>query len=250
MLWCLWGAKGGSGCSVTTAAAALRTARRNPVLLVDLGGGDLSHILGVPPSRPGLARWLRHPNPPPDSLARIEVPVADRLALLPFPDAQPGGRREVGGDDLEQLRPDPRERVHLLAHLLAADERTVVVDLGLAPAAGPSLTGSGFAAFISIADRSTLVTRLCYIGLRAALERPVPDDVIIVAEPDRALRPSDVTAALGVGVSVIRWDPAVARAVDAGLLAQRLPRALSRIPLPARPSAQPTGGSQHRAEVR
>ena len=56
-----------------------------------------------------------------------------------------------------------------------------------------------------------------------------PTGVVLVDEPSRSLTRADVEAALGVPVvAVVQVDPAVARAVDAGLLASRLPRTLAR----------------------
>lgn len=251
MIWCTWAAKGGSGCSVVAAAAALLSARRRQVLLVDLAGGDQARILGVEPEGPGLTRWLRHPNPPPDSLARLEVPVAADIALLPFRGSDLAADVSTGSppDDV-----DLGERWVLLAHLLAADERLVVVDLGLglvpwaASHAGPDPV-SASVAIAGVAERCTLVTRLCYLALARAMEQPVPDDVIVVAEPDRALRVADVEAALRVPVAAIRCDPAVARAVDAGLLTRRLPRALRRIPLAVAGAADPRTSAPSRVEL-
>lgn len=244
MVWCFRGSKGGSGCSVMAAAAAMLTARRDPVLLVDLAGGDQARILGVDPRGPGLVRWLHHPNPPPDSLARLELPVAGRLSLLPFrgSDDDPEGSAGSAGHGM-----DFDERLNLLAHLLAADERLVVVDLGLPGPVDAGRSGSthppAFGAVLGVAERSTLVTRLCYLALVRAMEQPVPDDVIVVVEPDRALRAADVEAALRVPVATVRWDPSVARAVDSGLLIRRLPRALHRIPLALSPPASRTVAS-------
>jgi hypothetical protein len=56
------------------------------------------------------------------------------------------------------------------------------------------------------------------------------DGIILVREPGRALRGHDLTAALGIPILVeVTVDPTVARAVDAGLLPQRLPRPLDRL---------------------
>lgn len=53
--------------------------------------------------------------------------------------------------------------------------------------------------------------------------------MVLLAEPGRALGPADLEECLGVPVTAeVAVDPAVARAVDAGLLATRLPRRLSR----------------------
>ena len=52
---------------------------------------------------------------------------------------------------------------------------------------------------------------------------------MLVGEPQRALRRKDVEDVLGVDVmAVIPWRPAVATAVDAGLLGRRLPAPLER----------------------
>jgi hypothetical protein len=78
--------------------------------------------------------------------------------------------------------------------------------------------------------RSVLVTRACYLSLRrlpAQVRRPT--EVALVVEPGRALGRADVEAVVGSPVRMrIPLDPAIARAVDAGLLARRAPRALLR----------------------
>ena len=56
------------------------------------------------------------------------------------------------------------------------------------------------------------------------------DGIVLVREPGRGLRGQDVTTALSIPILVeVTVDPAVARAVDAGLLPQRLPRTLDRL---------------------
>jgi hypothetical protein len=53
--------------------------------------------------------------------------------------------------------------------------------------------------------------------------------VILVDEPGRGLAQRDVEHALGVPIeAVVSLDPTVSRAVDAGLLASRLPRVMTR----------------------
>jgi hypothetical protein len=80
------------------------------------------------------------------------------------------------------------------------------------------------------ASTSLLVLRPCYLSLRRALQAPVrPSGVILVTEPGRSLGRSDVEEVLGVPIrAVVGVDPAVARAVDAGVLPARLPRGLER----------------------
>ncbi len=56
-----------------------------------------------------------------------------------------------------------------------------------------------------------------------------PSGIVLIEEPERSLRRRDVVDALGVPlVAVVDWEPVVHRAVDAGLLASRLPRALEK----------------------
>jgi hypothetical protein len=73
----------------------------------------------------------------------------------------------------------------------------------------------------------------CYLALRAALEAPwKADGVILVSEPGRALRAADVADVLGIPIlAEVPFDPVVARAVDAGVLLDRVGRLPSLRPL-------------------
>ena len=95
------------------------------------------------------------------------------------------------------------------------------VDAGTGEPASCLLTGD---------VRTLLVTRACYIGLqRARAIRCRPDGVVLVCEPGRGLKSSHVEQSIGAPVvASISVDPAVARAVDAGLLTARVPRLLQR----------------------
>ena len=79
------------------------------------------------------------------------------------------------------------------------------------------------------AEQSLLIIRPCFMAIRRAQRLTIrPTGIVLVDEPGRALTSTDVERALGVGVvAEVRLDPAVARAVDAGLLIARLPRSLS-----------------------
>lgn len=204
---CFFSAKGGSGCSVSAAAAALQAARSGPTLLVDLAG-DQPGILGITADGDGLGAWYEADAPPPDALSRLEVAVAPNLRLLPL-----GVRRAVASP----------AQYRVLASLLAEDSRTVVVDVGCDSIPAVALLGA--------ATRSVLVTRACYLALRAAGYGPNADEILLIEEPGRALGKSDISAALGLPVSVtVPWDPAIARAVDAGLMStQRIPRSLRKV---------------------
>lgn len=62
-----------------------------------------------------------------------------------------------------------------------------------------------------------VVTRNCYLAIRRNLDVPA-DGVIVIEEPDRALRVSDITSVLSKpAVLTIPLTPTTARKVDAGL---------------------------------
>ncbi len=74
---------------------------------------------------------------------------------------------------------------------------------------------------MAAASDSLLVTRACYLSLRRLVAGPVrPSGVVLVTEAGRALGRADVEDVVGVPVvAEVPIEPAVARAVDAGLLA-------------------------------
>jgi hypothetical protein len=174
---------------------------------VDLGG-DLPAALGIgEPSGPGLGDWLAaEDDVGADALARLEIDAAPDLTLL------------ASGSDIAVRA----GRAEALMSILARDDRTVVVDAGTArtPLA---------LELVSTATESLLVLRPCYLALRRAVAVPIrPSSVVLVHEAGRALTRRDVEEVLGVPVGAeVDADPAVARAVDAGLLAGRLPRSLA-----------------------
>ena len=224
-MWCLWSAKGGSGCSVMSAAAAVMMSRRQQVLLVDLGGGGLASVLGVEPGPVGLQHWLARPDPPIDALARMEVDAGANLRLLGWSGREIEPSCAPSDDEM-------RTRFKQLGLMLNADHRPVIVDLGDLGRFDVLDRLSRRGVVRESARRVTLVTRLCYQAVVAATLHPKPDDIVVVAEPGRALRIADLRSALGVEqFATIRWDPAVARAADSGLLGRRLPRPLLRLPV-------------------
>ena len=205
-----WALKGGVGTTVVTAALGLTLNRAgHDVLLVDLAG-DLPATLGLPePDGPGLTDWLATGDDvPADGLGRIELPAVPGLAVLPR------GRGRLG----------PTARVEALVAALDP-RRSVVVDCGVLGRCEPDR-----AVVAARSTHSLLVTRACYLALRRAADPPLrPSGVVLVTEPGRALDRTDVEAVVGAPVRAeVALDPAVARAVDAGLLASRLPRGLER----------------------
>jgi hypothetical protein len=216
MVTLCWAAKGGSGTTVVAAALALASPR--PSLLVDLDG-ELPAVLGLPaPERPGVAEWLDSDTTV-DHLADLLIDIGPRTWLLPW-------RAEVSeiGTTATTWSADHVRWATLgdwLRDWSAQWGCDVSVDVGTRLPPEPLIARS---------DRSLLVTRACYLSLRRAVrlgERPT--GVILVDEPGRGLGARDVEHALGVPVeATMGFDPAVSRAVDAGLLASRLPRAMTR----------------------
>lgn len=74
-------------------------------------------------------------------------------------------------------------------------------------------------------DRLTVVTTACYLALRHILAANYSSfDMILVLEHGRSLDGADVEEIIGVPAIVVDHDPAIARAVDAGLLLARVPK--------------------------
>ena len=143
---------------------------------------------------------------PIDGLTSLELEVAPGLGLLP-----------------RGSEPDPA-RLGVLAAVLGEGARTVVVDAGVADdvhwAAGRGV--------------EVVVLRCCYLAVRRAGRLASSTRLVVIEEPGRALRSSDVAAAVGVAPwRRLTLDPAVARSVDAGLLGVRLPRSLRSLDLAA-----------------
>lgn len=207
MLIAFWGAKGGAGATtVAVLVGALWGQRSGPRPLIADLGGDVPAVLGLSePQGAGLTDWIRAgAQVSAEALKQLEVD-AGSFGLLPLGDGTLDGHGEP------------------LAAALASLGRPVIADCG----SRPEGVQRGVAASV---PRSVLVTRPCYLALRrAALSSLRPSEVIVVDEPGRALRPVDIESALGAPVvAVVPFDPAVSRAVDAGLLGARPPRAVMR----------------------
>jgi len=184
-------AKGGSGTTVTAGALGLLLAARHR------GGGYVVDLLGDLPAALGIAE--------PDGAAVAEVNSA--LRLLP-----------------RCMTPDATQTQWLsLATELQSLRGPVVVDVGTL------IPGK---ALLDAASASYLVTRPCYLALRRATHRIHQGEVgvdgcILVNEPGRALTRSDVASVLQTPVCAdVPFETTISRAVDAGLLSHRVPRAL------------------------
>ncbi len=214
MVTLCWAAKGGSGTTVVAAALALSSLR--PSLLVDLDG-ELPAVLGLPePDRPGIAEWLASDTSA-DHLAELLIDIGPRTWLLPW---RTGLFDRHGGDVDRARRPlgNPRrlaprlvEPVGLRRHRRRRHPHPArAVD-------GPrrSLTARDSTVLSLAASSSTKPgsadgrdpRRRTWTWPRTTRRR---------ARPRRTSR--------GGGQS----RPGRARAVDAGLLASRLPRVMTR----------------------
>ena len=213
MLLALWSPKGGSGTSVVAAALALVAAARGETRLADLGG-DQPAILGLPPlaSFATLVDWLAGgASSPTEWLDDMALPVVPGLSLLPGGPAA-AAAPEAGAALAVALR----------------DSETAIVDVG---SGADRIDGAG-RAVVDIADAAVIVMRPCYLGLRAAVADPrlgASAGVVVIEEPGRALDGEDVASVLGLPViGRFPYRAEIARAVDAGVLRDRLPAALSR----------------------
>lgn len=201
MLTVCYAAKGGQGC--TTIAATLGVLS-TPATIVDLAG-DIPAVLGLPePSGPGITNLLAADRAlTEDDLDSCALPAADALRVVP---------RGDGHVD------DTSARWRHLASLLADNDHTFYVDAGV----GSPITKH--------AASRLLVIRHCYLALRRArLSATRPTGVISLREPGRSLDNTDIERIVGVPVrATVEVAPEVARAIDAGLLAFRLPSPLER----------------------
>ena len=216
MVLSCWSAKGGSGTTVVAVALSVLLAGEVEAgsLLVDLEG-DAPVVFGISqPEGPGITDWLAaSPSVGTAALERLEHSAADGVRMIP------SGRRALSSE----------ERAALCVQHFKNDQRPVVVDVGC-------VTGDTDAddlvrrSFLEASTTSLLVTRACFLSLRRAMTLPIrPTGIVLIEESGRALGGSDIEDILGVPVvASIDIDPAVARSVDSGLFATRLPATMGR----------------------
>ncbi len=185
--------KGGQGCTTIAVVLAVLAAQSNqPTLLLDTRG-DAAPILGVSDPVPSCTFA--------DAIAHAVEPC-DRLRVA-----------SVAGDQINT------DAISAIRELVAAGHR-VIVDTGI--------DHDVLHRFDPLSPQRLLVTRPCYLALRRAIGVPfVPDHVVLIAEHQRSLTERDVSLALALPVTSVPDDPGIARAIDAGLLAARLPRCLA-----------------------
>ena len=207
-----WSVKGGNGTTVVAAALALVLAQHHEAgaRLIDMSGDTPSALGMSEPASEGIAEWLSatdHPGA--EALNNLMLPVTAHLGVIPR------GRNIIVPS---LVNPD---RLRDLALVVAESDLPTIVDAGSGLATIP---------IIEYATRSLLIIRPCYLALRrASLLTTKPDGVIVITEPGRALGVHDVESVVGAPVlAEIPFDPAIARAVDAGLLAGRVPTLLTK----------------------
>jgi hypothetical protein len=199
---------------VLAAACAAVLARRGPCRLADLAGDQPAVLgLGTDPET-GLAEWLATgPDAPVDALDRLAVEVAPGLHLIPPGTARPLAPHAAAAAGAA------------LGAALAASEVPCVVDAGRAELPASRMV-------VEVADVSVLVVRGCYLSLRRAVHAPLTAraaGLAFVDEPGRSLGASEARDVLDRPVLArVPVRPAIARAVDAGVLAVRPPEALAR----------------------
>lgn len=166
-------------------------------MLLDLCG-DSSAVLGMQePVSPGINDWL------------AENQTAGADDLLALGNAQGAVLVIHPGDRFVQGAP----RWDALTQAVCGWGFPVVIDAGT----------RYFPDSLRVAaSQVLLVTRQCYLSLRRATRLTRPTGAVLVKEDGRVLTPADVESVLGVPiVATVPVDPAVARAVDAGVLPVR-----------------------------
>jgi len=203
-----WSVKGGSGTTVVASTLALVHAEKSPrgALIVDLAG-DVPAVLGLAePNGIGISEWFaQNENSSRMALQSIAIQATANLQLI-----SRGSGQIVANANFAEL-----------AASLATFDLPVVVDAGC---------GVVPTELLARASSSLLITRPCYLSLRRAAQLNVaPTGVVLINEPGRALGKRDVESVIGAPViAEITFDATISRAVDAGLLASRLPGMLAK----------------------
>lgn len=216
MLVALWSPKGGSGTSVLAATCSLVLAREAGAARLGDLDGDHPAIFGLGAEPPvGLVDWLNAgPEAPTEALDRLAVEAAPGVALLPR-----------GGSERTLAPVALAEAGAALAVALRDGPVATIVDCGRA-------SDPATRALVEVADVSVVVVRGCYLALRRALRAPAlacSTGVVLVEEKERSLSEREVSDVLDIPVLArVPVKTAIFRAVDAGVLAARVPEAIAR----------------------
>ena len=197
--------KGGSGTTVVASllAAALAHQGSRHVRLIDFAG-DVPAALGLAePQHDGVHQWLTTPDAGIEELCALDIDTIPGMSVVPR-----GTRTLTDAHDV---------RLRALVSTAQMPQVDTIVDAG---------SGSGVVrTVVECAPRSILVVRPCYLALRAAARSNLRiDGVVLLTEAGRSLGARDVESVLHSPVlAEIPVLPQVARLVDAGLLASRVP---------------------------
>lgn len=205
-----WSVKGGSGTTVVASTIALMRAAESQrgALLVDLAG-DVPAVLGLAESSgPGINDWFANC----DHGSRMTL---QSIAI------QATANLQIIARGSKQLDAKENRNFTELCAALKSFDLPIIVDAGCG-LPSPDLLAN--------ASSSLLITRPCYLSLRRAAQLSVsPTGIVLINEAGRALGKHDVEAVIGAPViAEIDFDSVIARAVDAGLLASRIPTIMSK----------------------
>lgn len=196
-----WSAKGGSGSTVVAAFTARAMASAGQRTLLIDADGDQPAVFGFNSTTEmptiGLAQWSESSKDvPARSLLQVSIDVLLNLRLV-----------ISGLDERVTLSSDAFRR-------LAEDfsGTSMVIDVGDNKDAA--------CAAMPFAHASYCVIRPCYLAASRLRRQPVPaHGLVVIEESGRTLNAEDLSNALGVPIAArMKWDSAVARAVDAGRL--------------------------------
>ena len=172
--------------------------RGNNTLLIDLCGDVPAAIGMAEPHGPGINDWLNEDNiGDPQQMVMLGTPVIPGLVVLHR------GARFVTGEP----------RWEALAAAISSLPHDVIIDAGTTYV--PEV-------LTQAVNNVSMVVKPCYLSLRRASRLARPSNVFVIKEENRALTVKDVGNVLGVPVAAeIPYEPAISRAVDAGLLTAR-----------------------------
>lgn len=198
--------KNGNGVTVTAASYALLSASRGTKTVVLDMCGDQPATLGQPePQGAGLNDWLSEAS---------SATLTDLLAH----------GREATNNLLVVHRGsqfiDGEPRWIDMVNAIADSPYLFIIDAGAGRLPHP---------LVEAAHKVITVVKPCYLTLRRATQLPPPSSVFVVTEPGRALTVKDVGHVLNAPIEAeIPYEPAISRAVDAGLLPSRVENLLGR----------------------
>jgi hypothetical protein len=198
--------KGGNGTTVTAAAYALLSSLRGQrTVLIDLCGDQPATVGMAEPQGPGVNDWLsEHYHGDSAALLAMGNEAIPNLLVVHC------GSQFIHGEP----------RWAALADAISTLPYTVVVDAGV---------GRLPTVLHDAATKVITVSRPCYLTLRRATHLPRPVHAYVLEEPGRALTTNDVVHVLGATLEArIPYEPAIARAVDAGLFPSRVEQLLGR----------------------